>query len=62
MEWFTENAVSIMAVIAAVYGLALVIVKLTPNKQDDKVLAEIGKVLELLNLKAEQEDKADADS
>jgi hypothetical protein len=50
MEWITENWATILIVVSAVISIASVIVKLTPNETDNKILAIIIKVFETLGL------------
>jgi len=42
MEWLMANYQNIFAVIGALYGLALIIVKMTPTPADDAELAKVG--------------------
>jgi hypothetical protein len=49
MEWFQNLSwAEIGALVMAVYGLASVIVRITPTKKDDEINSKIGKILSLL--------------
>ena len=48
MNFITENWEEILAVLAALHGLAIAIVNLTPTPKDDETLAKIYRVVEIL--------------
>ena len=48
MNFITENWEEILAVLAALHGLAIAIVNLTPTPKDDEILAKIYRVVEIL--------------
>lgn len=48
MDFITENWEEILAVLAALHGLAIAIVNLTPTPKDDEILAKIYRVVEIL--------------
>ena len=50
IEWITANWDTILIIISAVISIASIIVKLTPNETDNKVLATIIKLAESLGL------------
>lgn len=50
MEWLQTNYVNILALIGAVVGLASIIVKITPTQKDDRILAKIINVLQVLSI------------
>lgn len=48
MNFITENWEAFLAVMAALHGLAIAIVNLTPTPKDDEILAKIYRVVEIL--------------
>lgn len=48
MSFITENWETFLAVLAALHGLAVAIVNLTPTPKDDEILAKIYRVVEIL--------------
>lgn len=48
MNFITENWEAFLAVLAALHGLAIAIVNLTPTPKDDEILAKIYRVIEIL--------------
>ena len=48
LEFVVQNWEGIMAVTASVLSLAAVVVKLTPSKKDDEVLAKISLIFEVI--------------
>ena len=48
MNFITENWEAFLAVLAALHGLAIAIVNLTPTPKDDEILAKIYRVVEIL--------------
>ena len=48
MNFITENWEEFLAVLAALHGLAIAIVNLTPTPKDDEILAKIYRVVEIL--------------
>ena len=48
MNFITENWEAFLAVLAALHGLAIAIVNLTPTPKDDEVIAKIYRVVEIL--------------
>lgn len=50
MEWIQAHWKDILAIIGGVVTVASLIVKLTPTKKDDSVLAKIIKILAVLGL------------
>ena len=50
MEWINAHWNDVLAIIAAVIGLATAIVKITPTQKDDNVLAKVIKVLSVFSL------------
>ena len=42
MDWIIGNYLEVLAVWAAVVGVAQLIVRLTPNQKDDTLVAKIG--------------------
>lgn len=47
-SWLTENWESVVAILAAAHGLAVVIVNLTPTPKDDEWVAKIYSVVEMV--------------
>ena len=45
MEWINENSAMLISLLAAVIGLAEVIVRLTPSEKDNSILKKIIDVL-----------------
>jgi hypothetical protein len=41
MEWITEHQTLIVALVIAIYAVAQIVVRLTPTKKDDEVLAKL---------------------
>ena len=50
MEWITTHWTNILAWIGGIVSCATIIVKLTPTKKDDGILAIVIKVLSALSL------------
>ena len=48
MEWIIENKESIIALIAALYGVSKVIVNLTPSEKDNDLLAKVAGLVDRL--------------
>ena len=48
MNFITENWEEILAVLAALHGLAIAIVNLTPTPKDEETFAKIYRVVEIL--------------
>lgn len=48
MNFIIENWEAFLAVLAALHGLAIAIVNLTPTPKDDEILAKIYRVIEIL--------------
>lgn len=48
MNFIIENWEAFLAVLAALHGLAIAIVNLTPTPKDDEIFAKIYKVVEIL--------------
>ena len=48
MNFITENGEAFLEVLAALHGLAIAIVNLTPTPKDNEVIAKIYKVVEIL--------------
>ena len=48
MNFITENWEAFLAVLAALHGLAIAIVNLTPTPKDDETFAKIYRVVEIL--------------
>ena len=48
MNFITENWEAFLTVLAALHGLAIAIVNLTPTPKDDEILAKIYRVVEIL--------------
>jgi len=48
MNFITENWEALLAVLAALHGLAIAIVNLTPTPKDNEVIAKIYRVVEIL--------------
>ena len=48
MNFIVENWEAFLAVLAALHGLAVAIVNLTPTPKDDVILAKIYRVIEIL--------------
>ena len=48
MNFITENLEALLAVLAALHGLAIAIVNLTPTPKDNEVIAKIYRVVEIL--------------
>ena len=54
IAWITVNWVNILGIISGIITVASIIVKLTPNQEDDKVLATIIAFLKILSLNKEK--------
>lgn len=50
IAWVTVNWVNILGIISGIITVASILVKLTPNQEDDKVLAKIIAFLKILSL------------
>ena len=50
MEWINAHWNDVLAIIAAVIGLATAIVKITPTQKDNNILAKVIKVLSVFSL------------
>lgn len=50
MEWLINNWDTIIAAFGAFVAFASVVVKLTPTKKDEEILAKLIKILEPLSL------------
>lgn len=43
MEWLSSNWVNVVAIVGGVYTIASVVVRMTPTKSDDIMLARVKK-------------------
>lgn len=50
MTWLAENWDSVLAIVAGVHMAASAIVALTPTPKDDKILADLHKLVKLIGL------------
>ena len=50
MEWIQANGKDILAIIGGVVTVASLVVKLTPTPKDDRLLAQIIKILSAFSL------------
>lgn len=47
-EWISVNRVDLLAIVGGIYGVLLIVVKLTPTPKDDEILSKIsGLVLKI---------------
>jgi len=47
-EFFSENRETVLAIVVASHGLALAIVNITPTPKDNKILAKVYRIIEMV--------------
>lgn len=51
-KWITENWVDVSVTVAAIYGAAQAVARITPTKKDDEIISKVGRVLNFIFLKS----------